>query len=118
MECDVLVAGGGSAGIAAAVAAARLGARTLLVERHGFLGGMAPAALVHSICGLYRLPSGDSEPHPANEGFAREFAARLLASGGASGPELMGRRRGRRRNQRFARRKGFVTCGMTRPAKS
>jgi hypothetical protein len=91
MECDVLVAGGGSAGIAAAVAAARMGARTVLVERHGFLGGMAPAALVHSICGLYRLPSGDSGPEPANEGFAKEFAARLLASGGASGPELMGR---------------------------
>jgi len=91
MECDVLVAGGGSAGIAAAIAAARLGARTLLVERHGFLGGMAPAALVHSICGLYQLPSGDSGPVPANEGFAWEFATRLLAGGGASGPELMGR---------------------------
>src|SRR5580658_1877157 len=81
MEYDVLVAGGGSAGIAAAVAAARMGARTLLVERHGFLGGMAPAALVHSICGLYRLPSGDSGPVPANEGFAWEFARRLLAAG-------------------------------------
>jgi len=91
MECDVLVAGGGSAGIAAAIAAARMGARTLLVERHGFLGGMAPAALVHSICGLYQLPSGDSGPVPANEGFAWEFARRLLADGGASGPELMGR---------------------------
>jgi hypothetical protein len=91
MECDVLIAGGGSAGMAAAIAAARMGARTLLVERHGFLGGMAPAALVHSICGLYRLPGGDSGPIPANAGFAWEFATRLLAAGGASGPELMGR---------------------------
>ena len=91
MECDVLIAGGGSAGLAAAVAAARMGARTLLVERHGFLGGMAPAALVHSICGLYRLDSGDAAPVFANEGFAREFAERLIAAGGATGPTRMGR---------------------------
>ena len=37
-ECDVLVAGGGSAGIAAAVAASRAGAETILVERYGSLG--------------------------------------------------------------------------------
>ncbi|RUT30234.1 FAD-dependent oxidoreductase [Arsenicitalea aurantiaca] len=38
-ECDVLVVGGGSAGSAAAIAAARQGARVVLVERYGFLGG-------------------------------------------------------------------------------
>jgi hypothetical protein len=91
MTCDVLVAGGGSAGVAAAVAAARLGARTLLVERHGLLGGMASVALVHSICGLYRLDSAGSEPVLANGGFAAEFARKLLACGGASGPVRMGR---------------------------
>lgn len=91
MECDVLVAGGGSAGLAAAVSAARLGARTLLIERHGVLGGMASAALVHSICGLYRLPVGDEPAVLANGGFAAEFARRLIASGGASGPVRMGR---------------------------
>jgi hypothetical protein len=91
MDCDVLVAGGGSAGLAAAVAAARLGARTLLVERHGLLGGMASAALVHSICGLYRLSDGTQPPVLANGGFAAEFAQRLLASGGATGPVRMGR---------------------------
>ncbi|HYR57180.1 MAG TPA: FAD-dependent oxidoreductase, partial [Chthoniobacteraceae bacterium] len=91
MHVDVLVAGGGSAGLAAAVSAARLGARTLLVEHHGVLGGMAPAALVHSICGLYRLPAGGSAPVFANGGFAREFAERLIAAGGASGPVRMGR---------------------------
>ncbi len=91
MDCDVLVAGGGSAGIAAAVAAARLGARTLLVERHGVLGGMASVALVHSICGLYRLDDGSKAPVLANGGFAAEFARQLLGNGGATGPVRMGR---------------------------
>lgn len=45
-EVDVLVCGGGPAGTAAAIAAARAGASTLLVERYGFLGGMATAGLV------------------------------------------------------------------------
>ncbi|MBV9658366.1 MAG: FAD-dependent oxidoreductase [Verrucomicrobia bacterium] len=93
MEFDVLVAGGGSAGLAAAVAAARVGARTLLVERHGALGGMVSAALVHSICGLYRLPAKceSTPPALAHAGFAAEFSIRLLAAGGASGPVRMGR---------------------------
>ncbi len=42
-EYDVIVAGGGPAGICAAVAAARAGASTLLLERYGFLGGIATA---------------------------------------------------------------------------
>jgi hypothetical protein len=63
----------------------------LLVERNGLLGGMASVALVHSICGLYRLPKGDDAPVMANAGFAEEFARRLLASGGAAGPVRMGR---------------------------
>ncbi len=102
-QVDVLVIGGGSAGVAAAVSAARCGAQTLLLERGGALGGMAPAALVHSICGLYRLPdpaessSGcgplirEREPQFANPGFPEEFARRLIESGGATGPVRMGR---------------------------
>src|SRR5208283_3268745 len=45
-EADVLVIGGGPAGIGAAIAAARAGASTILVERYGHLGGMATGGLV------------------------------------------------------------------------
>ncbi|MDF1512982.1 MAG: FAD-dependent oxidoreductase [Anaerolineae bacterium] len=45
-EVEVLVCGGGPAGTAAAIAAARTGAKTLLVEQYGYLGGMSTAGLV------------------------------------------------------------------------
>jgi len=90
MKCDVLILGGGGAGLAAAVAAARARARTVLIERHGTLGGMATAALVHSICGLYLLRE---EPGAilAHRGIPGEFAARLLRVGAAHPPVRMGR---------------------------
>lgn len=46
---DVIVCGGGPAGLIAAVAAARNGAKTLLIERYGFVGGMSTSALVTPI---------------------------------------------------------------------
>lgn len=49
-DVDVLVIGGGPAGCAAAIAAAREGANTLLIEQFGFLGGMATAGLVPAFC--------------------------------------------------------------------
>lgn len=92
ISVDVLVAGGGTAGIAAAIAAARGGAKTLLVERHGGLGGMAFAALVHTLCGLYLLRDDESgQLEFSNPGLPQEFAERLLASGGANPPVRMGR---------------------------
>ena len=92
MRVDVAVVGGGSAGIAAAVSAARSGARVILIERQGTLGGQVVGALVHSMCGLYCLRDTDSQPLvPAYPGFPMEFANRLLANGGARGPVRMGR---------------------------
>lgn len=52
-ESDVLVCGGGPAGLAAAIAAARNAARTTLLERYGFFGGMASAGMVNPIYGFY-----------------------------------------------------------------
>lgn len=86
---DVAVVGGGSAGMAAAVTAARAGAHTLLLERYGYLGGMGTASLVHTFCGLYLLRD---EPGAvlANPGFATEMAERMVAATG-QGPIRMGR---------------------------
>jgi hypothetical protein len=53
LEADVVVAGGGAAGVAAAVTAARQGLRVVLVERYGFCGGGAVAGLSGTVCGLY-----------------------------------------------------------------
>lgn len=50
-ECDVLVCGGGTAGLGAAIAAARNGATTILVERHGYCGGICVSSLVHTFDG-------------------------------------------------------------------
>lgn len=86
---DVLVIGAGSAGLAAAITAARSGARTILVERHGYAGGMGTAALVHSFCGLYLLRA---EPGAilANPGICGEIEQRMIAATGI-GPQRMGR---------------------------
>ena len=86
---DVAVIGGGSAGLAAAVTAARCGARTILLERYGYLGGMGTASLVHTFCGLYLLRS-EPDAVLANPGFATEMAERMIAATGL-GPVRMGR---------------------------
>lgn len=82
ISCDVLVIGGGAAGIAAATAAGRAGARTLLLERYGFLGGLASAAWVGTICGLYLRDTTGANATPVSGGFPQEFASRLQTASG------------------------------------
>ena len=76
-EYDVVVCGGGPSGIGAAVAAARKGAKTLLIERLGFLGGMATAGLVNP------MSEFAYNERRVIGGIAWEFAKRLEAEGGA-----------------------------------
>ncbi|MGD9497315.1 MAG: FAD-dependent oxidoreductase [Armatimonadota bacterium] len=76
-EVDVLVCGGGPAGTAAAVAAARAGARTMLVERYGCLGGLATGGLVIVLPPLTR--DGDQ----VIGGIGQETLEALIASGEA-----------------------------------
>ena len=82
IPCDVLVIGGGAAGVAAATAAGRVGAKVVLLERYGFLGGLATTAQVGTICGLYLRDRIGAEATPVAAGFSNEFASRLQSAGG------------------------------------
>ncbi|MBV8373350.1 MAG: FAD-dependent oxidoreductase [Candidatus Eremiobacteraeota bacterium] len=76
---DVLVVGGGNAGCAAAIAAARHGASTMLVERYGFLGGTATASMVGPWMTFH---SGDDR---IVGGIAQEIVERLVRKGASPG---------------------------------
>jgi glycine/D-amino acid oxidase-like deaminating enzyme len=84
-EVDLLVAGGGSAGTAAAVSAARLGLRTALVEEMPFLGGMSTGGCVGTFCGFY-TKQASGELTPLVGGLPREIARTLLERNHAIGP--------------------------------
>ena len=84
-EYDVVVIGGGPAGIAASVSAARHGARTLLVERYGFLGGMGTAGGVTNFAGLYGRRDG--EMTQLVHGVVDDLLARIDAMGGLNKPQ-------------------------------
>jgi hypothetical protein len=99
-DTDVLIVGGGPAGLAAAVGAAAAGARVVLAERYGFLGGNATAALVmplmsfHAhrdrmprldVTSLFPVDQGPGDPVVA--GVFRSFVSRLIAAGGALQPD-------------------------------
>ena len=88
--CDVLVVGAGVAGVPAAVAAARAGARTVLVERQELPGGLGISALHQSICGLY-ANSTELPGATLNGGIPSEVADALTKRTPASRPTRIGR---------------------------
>lgn len=84
-EADVVVIGGGSAGVAAAVTAARLGLRTVLVEEFPFFGGMSTGGCVGTFCGFfYRDAAGEFAPVVG--GYPMEVMHRLQGRGACYGP--------------------------------
>jgi glycine/D-amino acid oxidase-like deaminating enzyme len=100
-DTDVLVVGGGPAGIGAAVAAAEAGARVVLAERYGFLGGNATAALVMPLMSFHTqqpvperkgattlLPTDHGPGQPVIAGVLKRLLERLVEAGGAIAPSL------------------------------
>ncbi len=77
---EIVVVGGGTAGFAAAVSAARNGADTLLVERYGFIGGAMTNGLVYPMMTSH---FGDTQ---INRGILKEVVDKLTARGGSLGP--------------------------------
>jgi len=84
-EADVVVIGGGSAGVAAAVTAARLGLQTILIEEFPFFGGMSTGGCVGTFCGFfYRDAAGDFAPLVG--GYPMEIMQQLQTRGMCYGP--------------------------------
>jgi glycine/D-amino acid oxidase-like deaminating enzyme len=80
-RCDVLVVGGGTAGSAAAIAAARQGARVVLAERYGSLGGLATGGLIALL-----LTLDDGLGRQVIAGLCEELSRRMCDRGGAFHP--------------------------------
>ncbi len=85
-ECDVLVAGGGTGGVVAALAAARCGSRTTLIESKGYTGGIAVegGTALHSFYNLWKAFPG-VEKRQLVKGIPQEIIDRLAAIGGTCG---------------------------------
>src|SRR5262249_59978745 len=86
-DYEVVVLGGGPAGIAAAAAAAGRSRKVLLVERYGFLGGMGTAAGVTNFCGLHANVHGDIRQ--VVHGVADDLLGRIDRLGGLNAPHLV-----------------------------
>lgn len=92
LESDVLVVGGGAAGVAAAVTAARQGARVTVLERYGFCGGGAVAGLSGTICGMYAATDDRAAPpRQMVHGFLEDFVHAMEQRGGLTDPVRYGK---------------------------
>src|ERR1700730_16516170 len=90
-DTDVLVVGGGAAGVAAAFTAAKAGARVLLLEKYGFCGGAAVVGLSRRGCALYAATEGAAKPpEQVVFGFADRFIGVLKDKGGITEPQRYG----------------------------
>ncbi|HEX7249833.1 MAG TPA: FAD-dependent oxidoreductase [Burkholderiales bacterium] len=86
-EYEVVVLGGGPAGLAAAASAGRAGRSTILVERYGFLGGAGTASGVTNFCGLHAKVDG--EHRQVVHGVCDDLLGRLERLGGLSKPHSL-----------------------------
>ena len=85
-EYEVVVLGGGPAGIAAAIAAGRSGRKTIMIERYGFMGGAGTAAGLSTFCGLHAVVHG--EHAQVVHGIADDILERLARMDGLNAPHL------------------------------
>jgi hypothetical protein len=90
IECEVLIVGGGVAGIAASIKAAREGASTVLIEKNSFPGGTGITGLHRFICGLY-ANTKDVPDKILNEGIASEICFMLQELAPEKTPLRMGK---------------------------
>lgn len=90
-QVDVLVVGGGAAGVACAVTARQYGLRVLLAERYGFCGGGAVAGLSGTVCGMYEASETGGRPRQVVFGFLDRFVAAMKQSGGLGPPLKYGK---------------------------
>ncbi len=91
-QVDVLVAGGGPAGVAAAETAAIAGKSTYLIEKYGFCGGAAVAGLSGTICGMYMATDDvTAPPEQVVFGFTERFRQSLADNNGVTPPQRYGK---------------------------
>ncbi len=85
-ECDVVVCGGGTAGFVAALASARAGAKTILVERYGYVGGtlLNGAGPIHSFFNVFK-PFPGVEKKQVIQGLPQEIVERMIERGASPG---------------------------------